>query len=90
MNFALEVVEAADPGRRALVELARDGSRREIEWTNRALLDASGDVFCFVTTGLDVTERERATDAIVLLAQEQAALRRVATLVASSPAPRRW
>ena len=31
MNFAVEVVEAARPGARALVELARDGTRRE--WT---------------------------------------------------------
>ncbi|HEX8121517.1 MAG TPA: AMP-binding protein [Solirubrobacteraceae bacterium] len=29
MNFASEVVDAADPGRLALVELARDGTRRE-------------------------------------------------------------
>src|SRR4051794_35506283 len=29
MNFARAVVEAADPGRLALVELARDGGRRE-------------------------------------------------------------
>jgi acyl-coenzyme A synthetase/AMP-(fatty) acid ligase len=29
VNFARDVVEAADPGRPALVELARDGSRRE-------------------------------------------------------------
>src|SRR5688500_5391682 len=31
MNFAREVVEAAPPGNRALVELTRDGGRRE--WT---------------------------------------------------------
>ncbi len=31
MNFARDVVDAADPGARALVELARDGRRRE--WT---------------------------------------------------------
>jgi acyl-coenzyme A synthetase/AMP-(fatty) acid ligase len=31
VNFARDVVEAAPPGRRALVELARDGGRRE--WT---------------------------------------------------------
>ena len=30
MNFARDVVDAADPGRLALVELARDGSRRAI------------------------------------------------------------
>ncbi|HEX8084500.1 MAG TPA: AMP-binding protein [Solirubrobacteraceae bacterium] len=29
MNFAADVVDAADPGRLALVELARDGTRRE-------------------------------------------------------------
>src|SRR5687768_10728792 len=29
MNFARDVVDAADPGRLALVELARDGARRE-------------------------------------------------------------
>ena len=29
MNFAVDVVEAAPPGERALVELARDGGRRE-------------------------------------------------------------
>jgi hypothetical protein len=33
MNFALDVVEAAPPDARALVELARDGARRE--WTLR-------------------------------------------------------
>src|SRR5688572_149111 len=29
MNFTRQVVDAADPGRLALIELARDGSRRE-------------------------------------------------------------
>src|SRR3954467_12228244 len=29
MNFSRDVVDAADPGRLALVELARDGARRE-------------------------------------------------------------
>src|SRR4051794_24595617 len=67
--------------------LTKDGSRRDIEWSNRALLDESGRVTSFVTTGLDVTERVRATREIVRLAEEQAALRRVATLVASSPKP---
>ena len=31
MNFARDVVEAAPPGRRALVALARDGSRRGVD-----------------------------------------------------------
>jgi acetyl-CoA synthetase len=39
MNFALEVVDAAPPQRRALVELARDGGRRE--WTVGEVADQS-------------------------------------------------
>ena len=37
MNFALDVVDAAEPGRLALVELAWDGSRRE--WTFAEVAD---------------------------------------------------
>ena len=36
MNFARDVVDAAPPGRRALVELARDGSRREVAFAEVA------------------------------------------------------
>jgi acetyl-CoA synthetase len=39
MNFARDVVDAAPPGARALVELARDGRRRE--WTFGDVADAS-------------------------------------------------
>ncbi len=39
MNFARDIVDAAPPQRRALVELARDGRRRE--WTFGELADAS-------------------------------------------------
>jgi acyl-coenzyme A synthetase/AMP-(fatty) acid ligase len=39
MNFARDVVDAADPGRLALIELARDGSRRE--WTFGEVADRS-------------------------------------------------
>ncbi len=38
-NFAADVVDAADPARTALVELARDGRRRE--WTFGEVADAS-------------------------------------------------
>jgi acyl-coenzyme A synthetase/AMP-(fatty) acid ligase len=37
VNFARDVVDAAEPGARALVELARDGARRE--WTFGAVAD---------------------------------------------------
>jgi len=67
--------------------LTRDGGRLTIDFTNRALEDADGAVRYFVSAGLDVTERERATAEIVRLASEQAALRRVATLVARSAEP---
>jgi PAS domain S-box-containing protein len=66
-----------------------DGSRRTIEFSNRPLLDAEGNVRYFVSTGLDVTERERATAEILRLASEQTALRRVATLVAANAEPSR-
>src|SRR3954466_9919568 len=40
MNFARDLVDAADPARLALVEVARDGARRE--WTFRAVSAAAG------------------------------------------------
>jgi acyl-CoA synthetase (AMP-forming)/AMP-acid ligase II len=40
VNFATDIVEAAPPGDRALVELARDGSRRE--WTFGEVTAAAG------------------------------------------------
>ena len=67
--------------------LSRDGRRRTIEFSNRPLADATGKIRYLLTTGLDVTERERATEQIVRLAAEQSALRRVATLVARTPEP---
>ncbi|HEV2811882.1 MAG TPA: AMP-binding protein, partial [Solirubrobacteraceae bacterium] len=39
MNFATDVVDAADPQRPALVELRRDGTRRE--WRFREVSDAA-------------------------------------------------
>ncbi|HET7046339.1 MAG TPA: PAS domain S-box protein [Gaiellaceae bacterium] len=69
--------------------LTREGERRRIAWANRPLLDADGDVLYLVSTGLDVTERERAAAELRRLAREQAALRRVATTVAGEAAPER-
>jgi PAS domain S-box-containing protein len=67
--------------------VTKEGGLRTIEFSNRPLADASGTVCYFVATGLDVTERDRATDEIVRLAAEHGALRRVATLVARAPEP---
>jgi PAS domain S-box-containing protein len=81
--------------------MTKDGRRRLIAWANRPLLDAQGAIRYLVTSGLDITERESAAselwslqaqlqdrlEELSQLAAEQAALRRVATLVASEPAP---
>ncbi|HSD77491.1 MAG TPA: AMP-binding protein, partial [Solirubrobacteraceae bacterium] len=40
MNFARDIVDAAVPSRPALVELARDGTRRE--WSFAAVAEAAG------------------------------------------------
>jgi PAS domain S-box-containing protein len=77
--------------------LRRDGGRLLIAWSNRAVLDTSGRPRYVVCSGLDLTERERAAaevralqgdlaaklGEVAQLAQEQTALRRVATLVAA-------
>src|ERR687886_840580 len=81
--------------------VTREGYRRVIAWANRPLRDESGAVRYVVTSGLDITERESAAselwalqaelhdrlEELSRLAAEQAALRRVATLVAREPAP---
>src|SRR3954465_175556 len=81
--------------------VTRDGYRRVIAWANRPLRDENGGVRFVVTSGLDITERESAAselwalqaelhdrlEELSRLAAEQAALRRVATLVARGPAP---
>src|SRR4051794_10903959 len=71
--------------------LTRDGSRRTVAWANRPLLDSSGEATYLVTAGLDVTEREamigeleRMKAELERSVEEQSALRRVATLVASA------
>ena len=50
--------------------------------TAQPVFDASGEITEFVSTVLDVTERRQADPELERLAGEQAALRRVAMLVA--------
>ena len=80
----------------------KDGGRRLIAWSNK-LMPGDGDApGHLVTTGIDLTDRARASEEHALegdpeaklaevgqLAQEQRALRRVATLVASEVSPER-
>ena len=81
--------------------LTKDGERRQIAWSNRPITDEDGTVTGLLTVGLDLTERDRAAAQVEalhseleerlaeveVLAREQAALRRVATLVAGEADP---
>jgi PAS domain S-box-containing protein len=81
--------------------LTREGKRRLIAWSNKPVLGEDGVPAYLVTSGHDITEHERVAAErhalagdlearladIGRLAQEQSALRRVATLVASEPSP---
>src|SRR5439155_18924712 len=59
--------------------------RRIISWNNSVIRDAAGRPLGATSIGEDVTERRRADQALRALAAEQAALRRVATVVAGEP-----
>ena len=79
----------------------KDGGRRLIAWSNRLMPAADGGNSYLVTTGIDLTESGEQVEGalsgdveaklaeIGRLAQEQRALRRVATLVASEATPER-
>ncbi|UCF93133.1 MAG: PAS domain S-box protein [Desulfobacterales bacterium] len=44
--------------------VARDGSRRRIMWSNTALAGSGGSVEHIICTGIDITERKRAEEAL--------------------------
>jgi len=44
--------------------LTSTGQRRLIHWTNTDLTDADGNVQCVIATGIDITERKKAEDAL--------------------------
>ncbi|HST17938.1 MAG TPA: PAS domain S-box protein [Gaiellaceae bacterium] len=81
--------------------VTKDGERRQIAWSNRPITDEDGAVTGLLTVGLDLSERDRAAAQVEalhseledrlaeveVLAREQAALRRVATLVAGEADP---
>jgi PAS domain S-box-containing protein len=83
--------------------LAKDGERKLIAWSNRLMPSVEGGPALLVTTGIDLSARTPSYDdegafegdpeaklaEIGRLAQEQRALRRVATLVASEASPER-
>jgi PAS domain S-box-containing protein len=81
----------------------KHGGRRLIAWSNKPVEGADGLPAYLVTSGIDLTDRESEEDGepamegnpeaklaeVGRLAQEQRALRRVATLVASEAGPER-
>src|SRR5262245_50349347 len=79
----------------------KDGRRRLIAWSNRLMAADDGNGTYLVTTGIDLTESVEQSEGALggdveaklaevgRLAQEQRALRRVATLVASEATPER-
>jgi len=81
--------------------MAKDGGRRLIAWSNKLMPAVDGNGNYLVTTGIDLTESAEQKEGALSgdvgaklaevgrLAQEQRALRRVATLVASEVTPER-
>src|SRR5437867_5185703 len=82
--------------------MTKDGGRRLIAWSNRLMPGEDGEPSYLVTAGIDLTDHARNHEDDALegdpeaklaevgqLAQEQRALRRVATLVASEASPER-
>jgi PAS domain S-box-containing protein len=83
--------------------LAKDGERKLIAWSNRLMPSADGGAALLVTAGIDLSastpsaaeeeafggDPEARLAQVGRLAQEQRALRRVATLVASEASPER-
>jgi PAS domain S-box-containing protein len=79
----------------------KDGGRRLIAWSNKLMPVVDGNGSFLVTTGIDLTESAEESEGALSgdveaklaevgrLAQEQRALRRVATLVASEARPER-
>jgi PAS domain S-box-containing protein len=63
--------------------VARDGSRRLIAWSNTALLDERGEVRVVIATGLDITERTRAEEALRRQARRLEALAEASRVFAS-------
>jgi PAS domain S-box-containing protein len=81
--------------------VTKDGARRLLAWSNKLMQTADGSNSYLVTTGIDLTEPAAQPEGALVgdveaklaeigrLAQEQRALRRVATLVASEATPER-
>jgi PAS domain S-box-containing protein len=99
--FLQQIWETRRPSPQIGQWVARDKSRFLVAWSNRPILADDATPVCVVTAGLRLGERERASAEVrslhqmletrlvelTRLAAEQSALRRVATLVATSDVP---
>jgi PAS domain S-box-containing protein len=93
-EFMAQLSESQQPSPQIGHWLTESGGRLLIAWSNRPLLDEHGRLSGLLTVGIDLTERERASAELRELHaelqrryDEQAALRRVATLVAGEADP---
>ncbi|HET8538789.1 MAG TPA: ATP-binding protein [Anaeromyxobacter sp.] len=65
------------------VWVARDGTHRLVTWSNAALLDDAGRLRAVVATGIDITDRTRAEDALRRQAKRLEALAEASRVFAS-------
>lgn len=63
--------------------VAKTGERRLVAWSNTALLEPDGSVRLVVATGLDITERKRAEEALRMQAKRLEALAEASRVFAS-------
>jgi PAS domain S-box-containing protein len=63
--------------------VTKDGGRRLVAWSNTALLDERGEVRVIVATGIDITERTRAEEALRRQARRLEALAEASRVFAS-------
>jgi len=71
------------PNQHENVWVGRDGSHRLISWSNAALLDDVGEVRAVVGTGIDITDRTRAEEALRRQARRLEALAESSRVFAS-------
>jgi PAS domain S-box-containing protein len=84
-TFLPAVVAERMPAHSESTIRTRGGGRRIIWWNNTVIRDHEGRPVGATSIGEDVTERRSAERELRTLAAEQAALRRVATVVAGEP-----
>jgi len=84
-TFLPAVVAERMPAHSESTIRTRDDGRRTLWWNNTVIRDHEGRPVGATSLGEDVTERRRAEQALQTLAAEQAALRHVATVVATEP-----